>query len=312
MIGRTVHPVHFGDLDGHTFERLVFAYHLRAGWADLAWYGRTGSDLGRDIIGVEPFDDEPNRMTVIQCVNRADLTLAKAKEDMRKAAGAPTGIPQAFKFVCRGTVSAERRDAIKAEAKALSIRHTTIWTSEEFEENLRLRAEFLLRRFFDGETFPDTPDDLRRFVDDFPELTDDDALELMAAVFDRPAFRTPFQQESYLPAFAKAIEDTIQALNTGLWRIRDGAEIRRIPSIHHLQDAKKKATVSRVVRELDQVRRMFKQHLDAGRIRHCGCDVPDCPTFMMDTGVAAELDAARTTVLLSFKSIWPEFVVQIR
>jgi len=68
MIARTVQRAHFEDFGGPEFERLVFAYHLRAGWRDLAWYGQTGSDLGRDIIGVELFDDRPSRRTVIQCV----------------------------------------------------------------------------------------------------------------------------------------------------------------------------------------------------------------------------------------------------
>lgn len=38
VIARTVRPVHFEDFGGQDFERLVFAYHLRAGWSDLAWY----------------------------------------------------------------------------------------------------------------------------------------------------------------------------------------------------------------------------------------------------------------------------------
>lgn len=34
----------------------MFAYYLRL--ADLAWFGQTGSDQGRDIIGTYPFDDQ--------------------------------------------------------------------------------------------------------------------------------------------------------------------------------------------------------------------------------------------------------------
>lgn len=36
----TVHPIHFEDYSGTQFERLVFAYHLRAGWTDLVWHGQ--------------------------------------------------------------------------------------------------------------------------------------------------------------------------------------------------------------------------------------------------------------------------------
>ena len=35
----TVSPVHFEDYSGIQFERLVFAYHLRAGWHALIWHG---------------------------------------------------------------------------------------------------------------------------------------------------------------------------------------------------------------------------------------------------------------------------------
>ena len=56
MPNSTVRPVHFEDFGGAGFERLVFAYHVRIGCSELAWYGQTGSDQGRDIIGVEPVD----------------------------------------------------------------------------------------------------------------------------------------------------------------------------------------------------------------------------------------------------------------
>ncbi len=51
-IATTVAPVHFEDYDGADFERLVFAYLLRAyTWKSIDWYGQVGSDLGRDILG---------------------------------------------------------------------------------------------------------------------------------------------------------------------------------------------------------------------------------------------------------------------
>ena len=112
MPNSTVRRVHFEDFGGAEFERLVFAYHVWVGWSELAWYGQTGSDQGRDIIGVEPFDAAPPRRTVIQCVNRSLLTQAKAERDMGKAVAAPTGRPDAFRFVCRSSISAERRDAV--------------------------------------------------------------------------------------------------------------------------------------------------------------------------------------------------------
>ncbi|MGY4412330.1 hypothetical protein ACVWW4_004066 [Bradyrhizobium sp. LB7.1] len=43
-IARTVRPIHFEDFSGTEFELLVLAFHLCDGWADLAWFGQTGSD----------------------------------------------------------------------------------------------------------------------------------------------------------------------------------------------------------------------------------------------------------------------------
>ncbi|MES4612357.1 hypothetical protein V2154_07215 [Ewingella sp. CoE-038-23] len=181
----------------------------------------------------------------------------------------------------------------------------------EFEENLRLRAEYLLHRFVQGVEFPDVESDIQKFTDDFPDLSDADVLQLMAAVFDRPAFRTPFQQESSLPAFQKAIEDTIGALNTGLWRTRDGVEIRRIPSIHHIKNQRIHTVMGKVVRQVDQLRRIFVTRLKEGEIRHCGCGQPDCPTYMLTQLVSDELDDARRRILTTFQSVYTSFDVSL-
>jgi hypothetical protein len=143
----TVSPIHFEDYSGVQFERLVFAYHVRAGWRDLVWHGQSGGDQGRDVSGIELFDGQPARKTIIQCANRDTLTLAKAKGDMTKAVKAIGGTPDAFKFVSRGAVSDANRTRIEQAAASLGISHVTIWSGVEFEENLRLRAEYLLHRF---------------------------------------------------------------------------------------------------------------------------------------------------------------------
>ncbi|NYE22084.1 hypothetical protein [Pigmentiphaga litoralis] len=137
----TVSPGHFEDYSGIQFERLVFAYHVRMGWRGLVWYGQSGGDQGSDISGIEPFDDQPARKTIIQCANRGTLTLAKAKADMGKAAKAASGVRDVFKFVCRGAVSDASRTRIEQAATSLGVAHLTIWSGVEFEENLRLRAE---------------------------------------------------------------------------------------------------------------------------------------------------------------------------
>ncbi|EAU1383055.1 hypothetical protein DJ428_25020, partial [Salmonella enterica] len=120
-----------------------------------------------------------------------------------------------------------------------------------------------------------------------------------------------FMAESYLPAFQQAIEDTIGALNTGVWRTREGAEIRRIPSLHHLRDAKTRTGLAKVVRELDGIRRTFKRHLAEGGIEHCPCGDPNCPMFVVRPQAAHDLDKARAIALDSFGGLWPDFDVRV-
>jgi hypothetical protein len=131
----------------------------------------------------------------------------------------------------------------------------------------------------------------------------------LARVFDRPAFRTPFHQESNLPNFQQAIDDTIRALNTGIWQTREGVEIHRLPSLHHIRNANTRSALEVTVRELDQLRRRFKNLLSIGAIKPCGCGNPTCPTFMLTEAAARELDTARSRVLEAFRKPYPAFNV---
>lgn len=303
MPTKTVNRVHFEDYGGENFERLVFAYHLRDGWEDLEWYGQTGSDMGRDIIGVQPLRGKKGRRTVIQCANRGTLTLAKCQRDMRRASTVATDKAKGFKIVTRSKVSAEMRDAIRAAGKTLGFKVITIWSGVEFEEALRTRAETLLERFVQAKEFPDTPKKLRKFVDDHPGLSDKDKLDQMAAVLDRPAFHTPMHSESTIVDLRQAIEDTISALNTGRWRDRNGGLIRTIPSRHTFQNSKARDALGDLTLEVDAIRQTIARRLKDGSIQHCGCGKADCTVFTMDHLVEQELDVARRTVLRSFDRI---------
>jgi hypothetical protein len=231
-----VQPVHFEDFDGSQFERLVFAYHARTEkWRSLEWYGQTGTDLGRDIWGVRDTGEGAGESICVQCVNRGRLTLAKATSDLAKVLKADNGTPQRFRIVARSPVSATMRDKIKAHVLGAGVHHCDIWSGTEFEEFLRHDTETLLRRFVEGETFPDAAEELLTFAQADATMSDDDALALMAKLFDRPAFYTPIHQESNLGDFKQAITDTIQALGTGVWRTRDGQLLGRIPSRRSLK-----------------------------------------------------------------------------
>jgi hypothetical protein len=300
----SVQPIHFEDFDGSQFERLVFAYHTRGEhWKSLEWYGQTGSDLGRDIWGVHG-DGET---VCIQCVNRSNLTFAKVRDDLSKVLRASNGVPNRFRIILRANVSAAMRDKIKTHVSLAGVADCDIWSGKEFEEHLRREAESLLKRFVEGEAFPDTESELKNFAEMDGIVCDDDILVAMSRLFDRPAFYTPIHQESNLPDFKQAITDTIQALGTGIWKARDGQTIARIPSRHQFKDANLRKEIQGVEIALAKLRAKFDDLLKEGAIRPCGCTQPDCPTFMMSPAAARELDRLRAEALTQFRHVYPAF-----
>ena len=301
---RYVHPIHFEDFDGFQFERVVFAYHARAEqWQSLEWYGQVGSDLGRDIWGVR----EDGQSVCIQCVNREKLTFAKVKDDLAKVLSAVHGVPGRFRIVARGSISADMRDKIKAHVHAAGVKDCDLWSGLEFEEFLRLHAEPVLKRFVGGEVFPDSEDELKLLALEDRTPSDEEILAAMVKLFDRPAFYTPIHQESNLPDFKQAISDTIQALGTGIWKARDGHVIGRIASRHELKDAAVSREVQAVEVALARLRAKFDEMLHSGDIRPCGCDVPDCPTYILSPHAAHELERLRDDALKQFERIYPPF-----
>lgn len=297
-----VQPVHFEDFDGVQFERLVFAYHARAEkWLSIEWYGQTGSDLGRDIWGIRNLGDGSEEAVCVQCVNRGSLTFTKAESDLSKVLNSSNGRPQRFRFVTRSAVSARMRGKIRDHVLSKGISHCDIWSGAEFEEFLRRDAEFLLKRFVEGETFPDAEADLLIFAQADSAMSDDDALAMMAKLFDRPAFYTPIHQESNLGDFKQAITDTIQALGTGIWKTRDGHVIGRIPSRQQLKDESLRKKVQSVEKALAKLRARFDELVRSGIVRHCGCNDPGCPVYFMPQDATNELEHLRRDALRLFR-----------
>lgn len=305
----SVHPIHFEDFDGHDFERLVFAYHWRVDtWHSLEWYGQTGGDLGRDIWGVRDNGAQPQESVCIQCVNRKQLTFNKATTDIIKVLKAPNGIPRRFRIVAQCRISAPLRDKIKRYVKSLGVNECDTWSGSEFEEFLRKDAESLLKRFVEGESFPDTPGDLKKLAESTRPLNDDEVLAAFAKVFDRPAFYTPIHQESNMGDFKQAITDTIQALGTGIWKARDGHVIDRIPSRHQLKSNVLQTKLQAVEMALSRLRAKYDEMIKSGVLRPCGCDNPSCSTFFFNPYHAAhELERLRHEALMAFRDVYPAF-----
>lgn len=313
MPATQTNPVHFEDFSAIAFERLVFAFHLRAEhWRSLDWYGQVGSDLGRDILGVRDDDAASGGEVVcIQCANHRILPAKKAIRDSDKALSSPT-TPTRMRFVCGGNVSAKTRDRILKHAMAAKL-HCEVWSGTEFEERVRSTAESLLRRFVEGVEFPDAPAELTDLVRDLPASNDAEVIGLLARLLDRPAFYTPFAHESSLPAFREALDDTIRALGTGVRQTRDGHVLPRIPSRHDLRDADAREVFGQIERGVARLRARFDQLVGSGGIRPCAehCGDPNCPVYTLSDAVIADMDEIRSRILEEVQRVHPDFKVRV-
>lgn len=308
-----VAPIHFEDFDGRTFERLMFAYLLRTdNWKTLEWFGQVGKDKGRDICGVRLTDGRPQGEKVcVLCANWRKLTAAKVKGDLKKLKGSNWANPGLCVVLSGGSVSAKLRDDINKLVAAEGIADAEVWSGPEFEERLRQKAESLLERFVDGVVFPDAPDQIKSFVEGVDPANDDEILALMAGVFDRPAFYTPFHDESNIPAFKQALTDTIQALGTGIHKARDGTIIRRIPSRHAIRAKNIREAVAQIERMVASLRAEFDAFVKAGEVRLCSCGDPHCAVFNVSDPAKVRMDEMRTDILDAFRSLRPDFSVRV-
>jgi hypothetical protein len=160
-----VFPIPFENFSPQEFERLVLAYHIRTepshSWE---WLGQSGNDLGRDIWGIEIRENGKQENVCIQCANRKEVEATKAIQAINSILKSSSGKPDVFKFVVACPMSAKKREKIKEFAKTKGISKCVIWSGKEFEEYLRSRCESLVKRFVEGEAFPDSSKRLKKFV----------------------------------------------------------------------------------------------------------------------------------------------------
>ena len=143
---------------------------------------------------------------------------------------------------------------------------------------------------------------LDRFIAHLLPLSDVDVARALLAGLDRPAFRTPFHQESSLPRFRAAIAETIAAINTG--RTPGGAQL---PSKSDVRDPAIRQALENVVQRLVALRVAFDELVKSGEIRNCGCRDPDCPVHMLSDRAAREMDRRRYALLTAARAVDPTF-----
>jgi len=143
---------------------------------------------------------------------------------------------------------------------------------------------------------------LDRFVAQSLPLSDVDIARALLAGLDRPAFRTPFHQESSLPRFRAAIAETTSAINTG--KTPSGTQL---PSKADVRDPTIRAALDSVVECLVALRGAFDDLLKNGNIRPCGCQDPDCPVHMLSDSACHEMDRRRHELLVAAQAVDPAF-----
>jgi hypothetical protein len=296
---RLTSRIHFDDFSGQQFERLCFAYLLRRhDGARVNWYGQLGGDRGRDIICAK----SGQATIVVQCANFQRLSFAKAQADLGKLAASATSRGAHFTLIAGGSVSGTLKDRIIAAATQAGFASADVISGAEFEEALRLHVPELLRRFVEGAEFPEIAEELSVFARTAADVTDEEIIAALTLAFDRPAYRTHFQQESSLPRFKEAIAETIRTLNTG--ETPQGA---RMPSRHQVRDTARRATLDRLVGLLVNLRALFDEALRTGSVKPCGCKQADCPVFFVQPDAAHDLDRRRHEILMIVHELNPRF-----
>lgn len=238
------------------------------------------------------------------------MTFKKAKQDIDKLVMHKT-IPDNFILVCGGRVTADMRKKVIAYAKSVTIKNATIWTGVEFEEFLRKDAPELIKRFAEGKMFPDTASELIKFSTTINSKNDEDIVDLIAECFDRPAFTTMFRRESNIPDFEKAITDTIEVLNTGVHRLRDGTIIRAIPSRHRITDQGLKTELAAITKLVVKLRDNFVELKRKKEIEPCRCNQPDCPVYVLSDNACKIMDSIRQEIFAKFRKIKPKFNLEL-
>lgn len=303
---KTVLQIHFEDRSGTEFERLVFAFVARQkGWDKIEWLGQTGSDKGRDIWG-----EFKGATYCYQCANYRQLNFKKVKGDIDKLVK-DKNIPNNFMVVCGGRVTVGVRDKIVQYGKSKKINLVKIMSGVEFEESLRKETPELLRRFVEGEQFPDAPKDLIKLVKSLNVQNDANIIDLLAECLDRPAFTTRFNRESSIPNYEKALNDTIEVLNTGIHRLRDGTVIRTIPSRHRIGDRQLKSGLAEITKLVVDIRDNFIELKSRKEIKPCECGLSDCPVYMLSDNACRLMDKSRQEIFKAFKKIKPDFNLKL-
>jgi Restriction endonuclease len=163
---KTIGPLHFEDLEPHRFEDLVrqLIYDFRL-WKTLEGTGRSGSDEGFDVRGVEVFDmisdsddeekadvenqetsAEMERLWLIQCKREKSIPPQKLAKYAKAIAGTDL---YGIIFVACCDFSKKARDLFLSTMRMRGIQEVQIWGKAELEDMLfQPKNDHLLFAYF--------------------------------------------------------------------------------------------------------------------------------------------------------------------
>lgn len=139
------------------------------------------------------------------------------------------------------------------------------------------------------------------------DISDNEILEKMARCLDRPAFITPFYCENNFGDFRKAIDDTIEAINTGVYRLRDGTLIEKIYPKAMIKDDELRNKVNDVILDLMKLRNTYDTLNRKGEINRCECGNRECNVSIWSRIACDKMDNIRKDILKKFREIYPKF-----
>lgn len=149
---------------------------------------------------------------------------------------------------------------------------------------------------------------ISQYIDTLPDIINDQMIvEGFLPCFDRPMFITPFYLECNLPDFEQAISDTIEAINTGIYRLRDGTIIKKIIPKTELHDRNLLKEVDLIIKDLILLRSHYKALINKGEIKKCNCDNPNCDVHLFSQEACKVMDSDRRNILKRVKQLSPTY-----
>jgi len=113
--------------------------------------------------------------------------------------------------------------------------------------------------------------------------------------------------EASLPAFRRALSDTIEALNTGIWRTRDGVIINRIPSRHDFKKKRTKAVLDKLVDGVLKLRSTYDELLRQKEITSQDERNSDSLAFSVSDKAMRSLETVRDELLRDLRRLDRDF-----